>query len=681
MAESTPDLLGSGGAATSVNLPPENGGSSDNIASALASAPTHAANKPPPAPSSGNSGRWGLGGMAGSLAASARGVVSTAAASVSGKGDDGASTHSGDDDGAAGGNNVASPPTSGSAFLSTLSSLSSNTSNLTSGLGSSLQPLQSMTKSLSQSISHTVTGKNTLPDRTTASQVLMFRQLLHTRCRPGLRLSRKYEGTDAQRAVLHMPWWERGIEQSKKMIISYDNLITRLWLSGAIMPFEKGGYAAADGNYERQGSIDTLINEKGLPPVPHSYWVDRLGFQQDDPVTDFRSGGVLSLAMLVHIVESCPIVHSRFVPKPKGEIAPSSAAEADGVLSLEEIITDDASVLPFGITCINITDMLAKFLMFSKAVDKMDALLSSKPFWKMCIDPNSILVLQEVSLDLLCDVCVEIGRERRIRKLVGKEGEDTKDSGGMPGSWDGKVTVFDFSEIMERTEKRVGDEVLGAGPQNVEELRAIARRVKSKYLMRIQLKEKHMVHPSSPLGKQIPPLPSKESVKNVTSSVIGGVGGIVNMLKPSARGGEEAGNAMPQQGEQSTDVIDFTSPSTNSAIDQTNDTPGGQAVEVDLDGTTSSPSEAPKSPPNPFASAASPDEPLTNDGGDDELDKLSAELGDLTAATAEAFDLLGDDFDLANLDADHSEEMLDAMDVKLDPMAAFAIDDDEDLLS
>ena len=85
------------------------------------------------------------------------------------------------------------------------------------------------------------------------------------------------------------------------MVISYDNLITRLWLSGAIMPFEKGGYASSsvgssDGmganSTTSSGAIDTLINEKGLPPVPHSYWVDRLGFQQDDPVTDFRSGGV-----------------------------------------------------------------------------------------------------------------------------------------------------------------------------------------------------------------------------------------------------------------------------------------------------------------------------------------------------------------------------------------------------
>eukprot|EP00580_Thalassiosira_gravida_P005012 CAMPEP_0201654100 /NCGR_PEP_ID=MMETSP0493-20130528/45325_1 /ASSEMBLY_ACC=CAM_ASM_000838 /TAXON_ID=420259 /ORGANISM="Thalassiosira gravida, Strain GMp14c1" /LENGTH=451 /DNA_ID=CAMNT_0048130649 /DNA_START=668 /DNA_END=2023 /DNA_ORIENTATION=- len=448
------------------------------------------------------------------------------------------------------------------------------------------------------------------------------------------------------------------------------------------MPFEKGGYATAstkEGDAGK-GAIDTLINERGLPPVPHQYWVDRLGFQQDDPVTDFRSGGVLSLAMLVHIVESCPAVHSRFVPKPKAETTPTIPSENKNhsdkeIISLEEIITDDASVLPFGITCINITDMLAKFLLFSKAIDKMDALLSAKPFWKMFIDPNAMLVLQEVSLDLLCDVCVELGRERRIKKMVGtgKEGEEANDvPSGMPGSQDGKVTVFDFSEIMERTERRVGDEVLGPGPQNVDELRAIARRVKSKYLMRIQLKEKHSPAKNnlalpSPLSKQIPPMPSKESMKNVTNSVIGGVGGFVSMLKkPASRSvgeGDGSGNASNE----------------NNVFAPT----GGQEVEVNLDGTMSTPDDTafgfPKSPSNPFTSAASPNTPAVTADVGDELEKLSAELGDLSAATAEAFDLLGDDFNQTDLDGDvgHSEELLDAMDEKIDPFAAFAIDDDE----
>ena len=235
--------------------------------------------------------------------------------------------------------------------------------------------------------------------------------------------------------------------------------------------------------------------------------------------------------------------------------------------------------------------------------------------------------------------------------------------------------MFDFSEIMERTEKRVGDEVLGAGPQNVEELRAIARRVKSKYLMRIQLKEKHSVNPtiSSPLSKQIPQIPSKESVKNVTNSVIGGMGGFVSMLKkPASRsdvGADKEATASTANTAQT--VIDSSSNNTNNAPD----TPGGQEVEVNLDGPTPSPAEenslaSPKSPTNPFASST---EEV------DELEKLSAELGELSAVT-EAFDLLGDDFNTTADGLDHPEDLLDAMDVKVDPMAAFAIDD-EDFLS
>jgi len=168
--------------------------------------------------------------------------------------------------------------------------------------------------------------------------------------------------------------------------------------------------------------------------------------------------------MLVHIVESCPAVHSRFVPKPKPEVytatSPTSSSESN-ILTLEEIITDDASVLPFGITCINITDMLAKFLLFSKAVDKMDALLSAKPFWKMFIDPNSMLVLQEVSLDLLCDVCVEIGRERRVQRLIemekGTAVDNAKDGNRMPGTQNGKV-----SEERDETDNMMQDVIKSA---------------------------------------------------------------------------------------------------------------------------------------------------------------------------------------------------------------------------
>ena len=262
------------------------------------------------------------------------------------------------------------------------------------------------------------------------------------------------------------------------MVISYDNLIVRLWLSGAIMPYVDGGYAhdadatipaikttGSDVSESSTGSgrhhVDSLIDSKGLPPIPHEYWVDRLGFQQTDPVTDFRSGGVLSLAMLVHVVEACPHVHARFLP------------------------SGPAHMLPFGITCINITDMLAKFLMFSKSVDRIDALLSQKPFWKMFGDPNSLLVCQELAMDMLADVVVELVRERNLPR--GDNDMDLKQS--LHGEDQGKVTVFDFAEILDTTERRVRDDLLGAGPKTVEELRAVHGRIKARYERAMAKKE------------------------------------------------------------------------------------------------------------------------------------------------------------------------------------------------
>jgi hypothetical protein len=58
--------------------------------------------------------------------------------------------------------------------------------------------------------------------------------------------------------------------------------------------------------------------------------------------------------------------------------------------------------------------MMSKFLMLAKSVDRMDALLSQKPFWRMFADPNAILALQELSMTVLCDVVVELGRERKL---------------------------------------------------------------------------------------------------------------------------------------------------------------------------------------------------------------------------------------------------------------------------
>ena len=323
--------------------------------------------------------------------------------------------------------------------------------------------------------------------------------------------------------LFRLKWWEQGVETSKRMVISYDNLIVRLWLSGAIMPYVDGGYAhdatiatnsssiartASDVSESSTGSgrhhVDSLIDSKGLPPIPHEYWVDRLGFQQTDPVTDFRSGGVLSLAMLVHVVEACPQVHARFLP------------------------SGPAHMLPFGITCINITDMLAKFLMFSKSVDRIDALLSQKPFWKMFGDPNSLLVCQELAMDMLADVVVELVRERNLPR--GNNDMDLKQS--LHGEDQGKVTVFDFAEILDTTERRVRDDLLGAGPKTVEELRAVHGRIKVRYERAMAKKEREA---ERKFGKK----DAGSDAEKSGNSIAAGAGALLDKIsRDKAAGGE-----------------------------------------------------------------------------------------------------------------------------------------------
>merc|ERR1719223_917801 len=100
---------------------------------------------------------------------------------------------------------------------------------------------------------------------------------------------------------------------------------------------------------------------------------------------------------MVHMVESCPKICQR-------------------------LLTGDAAVLPFGLTCINVTDMIAKFLMLAKSTDKMDALLSQKPFWRMFADPNAITAVQELAMSMLCDVACEVAQEKKIPHLNSSDG-------------------------------------------------------------------------------------------------------------------------------------------------------------------------------------------------------------------------------------------------------------------
>lgn len=73
--------------------------------------------------------------------------------------------------------------------------------------------------------------------------------------------------------------------------------------------------------------------------------------------------------------------------------------------------------------------MISKFLMLAKSTDKMDALLSQKPFWKMFGDPNAILAVQELAMGMLCDVVVELGRERKVPSLNKQHNTNTSQHG------------------------------------------------------------------------------------------------------------------------------------------------------------------------------------------------------------------------------------------------------------
>ena len=100
------------------------------------------------------------------------------------------------------GNSTAGNSNGGFSLGSSFAALGSATASLTTSIGDGLS---STTSALSQSITTNLTRQYTMPDRTVASQVLMYRQLLHTECKPGLRLSRAFQGIPAQRAVMHMP--------------------------------------------------------------------------------------------------------------------------------------------------------------------------------------------------------------------------------------------------------------------------------------------------------------------------------------------------------------------------------------------------------------------------------------------------------------------------------------------
>ena len=83
------------------------------------------------------------------------------------------------------------------------------------------------------------------------------------------------------------------------------------------------------------------------------------------------------------------------------------------------------------------------------------------------------------------------------------------------------MTVFDFATILERTERRVRDDLLGAGPKSVDELKAIAARLRVKYQTQLERRlqkamqqqqslEDGNAAPATPVAAAMSPPPLKD---------------------------------------------------------------------------------------------------------------------------------------------------------------------------
>mmetsp|Transcript_2054 Transcript_2054/g.3542 ORF Transcript_2054/g.3542 Transcript_2054/m.3542 type:complete len:334 (-) Transcript_2054:90-1091(-) len=299
---------------------------------------------------------------------------------------------------------------------------------------------------------HTSGVRQERPDTTVCYHLLLYRDLLCSPCGEGTTFSPKRKPPPEYRAsvddVAKLPWWH-GTGVNGGPVLSYDALLLRLWKSGIVHP------------YQQQGGDDDGCNSDSMV-VPHEHWVSRLGFQEEDPSTDFRSGGLLGLACLVYICESRPDVRSRF-------------AADDG---------DVAGILPLASTSINVTNMISDILMLKQSVESLESLLRPRRFWGVFLDPMALLVLHGICLDLLADIALEIKIERKT-EMAEREKREEENEDAVPVHG-GKISAFDFPLIMERTKRRIEDELLGEGsggkgPTSINELRCNSQKLKRGY--------------------------------------------------------------------------------------------------------------------------------------------------------------------------------------------------------
>ena len=82
-----------------------------------------------------------------------------------------------------------------------------------------------------------------------------------------------------------MPFWCLDEVKGDKMLVSYKSLILRL------VNVYKGRHGGKGGEDD-----DGATEEE-------EFWIEHYGFQCPDPISDFRSTGILGLAMLVGVTE------------------------------------------------------------------------------------------------------------------------------------------------------------------------------------------------------------------------------------------------------------------------------------------------------------------------------------------------------------------------------------------
>lgn len=90
------------------------------------------------------------------------------------------------------------------------------------------------------------------------------------------------------------------------------------------------------------------------------------------------------------------------------------------------------------------------------------------------------------------------------------------------------MTVFDFSTILERTERRVRDDLLGAGPKTVGELRSMAGRLSLKYRAQLERRiQRALQHPESVEEgtNMADAIPQQQQDEGMTARGSGGGGG------------------------------------------------------------------------------------------------------------------------------------------------------------